>query len=109
MHPLHLIAQTTYTELLEHALEWSRSPELESRSIGSLVYGDGHQGTFYWDAHNLLGVAKIVDYYGIFYILSVMSRSCRLSHLHASSLVWHTGIDLGDNSSETTRDYGVSV
>ena len=40
----------------------------------------------------------------IFALLFVRSRSCRLSHPHASILTWNTGIDLEDNSSETSRD-----
>lgn len=52
---------------------------------------------------------RLLMFNDIFAILSSRSRSCRPSHPHASSLVWSTGIDLGDNSSETTRDYGVAV
>ena len=42
MHPLHLIAQTTYTELLEHALEWSRSIIIDFtwRNIKIMFKGD---------------------------------------------------------------------
>ena len=87
---------------------WSRSLDFGGSHLHWYVWSNGGPAG-YGNSYQLTGAAMIVDYYGIFYILSVMSRSCRLSHPHASSLVWNTGIDLGDNSSETSREYGVVV